>query len=116
MPSVWQTDETSVAVRPFQRKAIMAGAVVMFEQEIKVYEKEKNGVLKGQEGKYVLIQGDQIAGIWETYEDAVKAGYLEFALKPFFVKQIQQVEQVFSFTRNLVLCQSSPHNSAPAAL
>ena len=58
------------------------------------------------EGKYALIQGDSVAGIWDTYEDALKAGYAQFGLKPFLVKQIQGIERVHFFTRNFVACPS----------
>ena len=54
------------------------------------------------EGKFALIQGDTVAGIWDTYEDAIKEGYQQFGLtKPFLVIGIgQRVRQL-----GLLLCQ-----------
>ncbi len=73
------------------------------EQEQKTYEQNVES-LKGQEGKFVLIHGDQIVGVFDTYADALKAGYEQFKLLPFFVKQIRTVENVQFFTRDLTQC------------
>ncbi len=70
------------------------------EKELETY-KRKLGELTSEEGKFVLIRGDNLVGIYGTYEDALAAGYQQFNLEPFLVKQIQSVEQVQSFTRSL---------------
>jgi hypothetical protein len=70
------------------------------EKELQTYRRELPKLL-GQEGKYALVQGDALAGVWDTYEDAIQAGYDKFGLKPFLVKQILAVEQVHSITRNV---------------
>ena len=57
-----------------------------------------------REGEFVVIKGDRIAGIWQTYEDALKAGYNEFKLEPFMVKQILAVEPVHYVTRGTPTC------------
>lgn len=75
------------------------------EKELETYRRELPTLL-AQEGKYVLIHGDKVAGIWDTYEDALKAGYQEFGLKPFMVKRIQWAETVQNFTRD-ILCHPS---------
>ena len=53
------------------------------------------------EGKYVVVSGDQILGTYTAYEDALKVGYEKCGLKPFLVKKIQSVEQVQFFSRDL---------------
>lgn len=68
--------------------------------ELETYEKHRDSLL-GKEGKYVLIHGAEIAGLWDTYEDAIQAGYQKFGLGPFLVKQIQGIERVQFFTREL---------------
>ena len=55
------------------------------------------------EGKFVLIHGNEIAGVWDTYQDALGAGYRQFGLDPFLVKQILSIERVQFFTRDLSL-------------
>jgi hypothetical protein len=41
--------------------------------------------------------------VWDTWRDAIQAGYDRFGLKPFLVKQIQETERPFFFTRNILL-------------
>lgn len=77
------------------------------EQELKTYEAKLHELLPDNAGKFVLIQGEQVAGVWDTYQDALKAGYEKFKLTPFLVKRIQGVEQVQFFTRDLpVTCHN----------
>jgi hypothetical protein len=76
------------------------------EKEMATYRRELPKLTMNT-GKFVLIQGDQVAGIWETYQDALQEGYRLFALEPFFVKQIQPVEFIHHFTRDILpICQS----------
>ncbi len=75
------------------------------EQEIQAYQRELPNLLP-QEGKYALVHEDQVIGVYDTYEDALKAGYQKCGLKPFLVKPIQAVEQVQSFTRDLNPCRT----------
>lgn len=76
------------------------------EKELETYH-SKLGELLPSEGKYVLIHDGEVAGIWEKYEDALKAGYEKYGLRTFLVKRIEWVETVQNFTRDLPLCQSS---------
>ena len=78
------------------------------EKELETYN-AKLAELKDQEGKYVLIQGDQIVDTYTSYEDAMKEGYTKFGLsKPFLVKQIRSIEQVQFISRLVVPCHTSP--------
>ena len=70
------------------------------EKEMQTY-KDKLPELKEQEGKFVLIQGEDVVDVFGTYEDAVKAGYEKFGLTPFLVRQIHALEQVQVVTRLL---------------
>lgn len=75
------------------------------ETELETY-KAKLPELLQEEGKFVLIHGDQVIDTFGTYEDAVKEGYAKFKLEPFLVKQIQAVEQVHFISR-LLDCHTS---------
>jgi hypothetical protein len=55
-------------------------------------------------GKFVLIKGSSIEGIFDSYGDALKFGYEKFKLEPFLVKQISTDERVLYFTRELNTC------------
>ena len=76
------------------------------ERELKTYESNLPKLLSKQ-GKYVLIHGDEIKGIFDSYEDALNSGYKQFALEPFLVKQIAPAERIAFFTRDIGLaCQA----------
>ncbi|HEV2963009.1 MAG TPA: hypothetical protein VG649_14365 [Candidatus Angelobacter sp.] len=70
------------------------------EKELETY-KNKLSELRsqGHEGKFVLIQGDRVVDFFSSYDDALKAGYKEFGLTPFMVKQVASVEPVFYASR-----------------
>jgi hypothetical protein len=68
------------------------------EQELATYH-AKLPEWKEHEGKFVLIKGERVVDIFSSYDDALKAGYKEFGLEPFMVKQIASVEPVFYITR-----------------
>jgi hypothetical protein len=71
------------------------------EKELETYKNTLPSLLK-DEGKFVLIKGDNVIDVFNTYEDAIKEGYKISGLEPFFVKQIQKVEQVHFFSRNII--------------
>jgi hypothetical protein len=75
------------------------------EKEQATYLRELPALLAA-EGTFVLIQGDRVAGVYDTYNDALKIGYREFKLDPFFIKQITAVEKVHLFTRDMLRCRS----------
>ena len=75
-------------------------------RELATYERHKDDLLSAHAGKFVLIHGDDVAGTWDTYKDALEAGYGAFGLEPFLVKQIRGIEQVQFFTRDLAVCPS----------
>ena len=69
------------------------------EKELETY-KQKLPELRAEEGKFVLIHGQEVFGTYTSYEDAVKAAYAKYGLtSPFLVKQIQAVEQVHFISR-----------------
>ena len=74
------------------------------EKEQSTYTRELPALL-AHEGKFVLIHGEQIDGVYDTYQDALKIGYSKFKLEPFFVKQIRAMEQVQFFTRDILECR-----------
>jgi hypothetical protein len=70
------------------------------EKELATYQANLS-TLKDREGKWVLIQGERIVDTYSSYDDALKAGYKEFGLEPFLVKQILAIEPIFYFSRPL---------------
>ncbi len=50
--------------------------------------------LLAEQGKFVVIHGEEILGTFVAYEDALSAGYANYKLEPFLVKKISVVEPV----------------------
>lgn len=75
------------------------------ESEQQTYQRELPKLLASA-GKYALVHGDQVAGIYDTYPDALKIGYERFGLKPFLVKRIAAFDQVNRFTRDIPVCHT----------
>jgi hypothetical protein len=75
------------------------------ERELAVYSENLMDLLTS-EGKYVVVHGETIQGPFDTYEDALQAGYDEFGVVPFLVKRISRVEPIQYFSRDLPTCPS----------
>ena len=78
----------------------------LFTRELETYEREKSRLVAESEGKYALIRGDVVVSVWDTYEDALKAGYGKFGLELFLVRRIQGIDQIHFFTRDFTGCPS----------
>ena len=74
----------------------------VLEVEIKTYESHRDELIGTNSGKFVLIKGEKVIGIFDTQLDAINAGYERFGNVPFLVKQIMQVEVPHNFTSNLI--------------
>ena len=70
------------------------------EREHQVY-KDKLPTLKGDEGKYALVCGNEFVGTFTSYPDALQIGYERCGLGPFLIKQINAIEVVAHFTRDI---------------
>lgn len=73
------------------------------ERELATYHENLLELL-ASEGKYVLIHDTEIAGCFDSYEQALGAGYERFGLAPFLVKKIQQAEPLLYFSREMPRC------------
>ncbi len=75
---------------------------VSLAREQAVYEANLTGWLSGHEGEYVLIKGDQVAGFYESRDEALTAGYSRFGIGPLFVKQVWPSEPVHHIPNALI--------------
>ncbi len=66
----------------------------IFEEELAAYRKALPDWVE-QEGKWALILRSEIAGVFDTREEATDQGYEKFGLAQFLVKPIHQVEPVY---------------------
>jgi hypothetical protein len=61
--------------------------------EWNTYRREVRRLLaEGQEGRHVLIKGEEIVGLFETFEAAAQAGAKRFPGGPFFVHPVRTEE------------------------
>ncbi len=72
--------------------------------EIATYFRELPRLLaEGHEGRFVLIKGDQIVGIWDTSGDALQAGYDRFGVgEPFLDQPIDSRDLTRPYPPDLV--------------
>jgi hypothetical protein len=64
-------------------------------QEWLTYKREMPRLLaEGQEGRFVLIKGEEVIGIWDTWREAVDTGRVRFGMVPLMVHQIQAQERI----------------------
>jgi hypothetical protein len=75
------------------------------QKEIETYNTQLPDLL-AHESKFVLIKGEEVVGFYDTYGDAMNAGYQAFKLEPFLVRRIVSVEPTLFFTRNVRPCHS----------
>ena len=71
-------------------------------EEIQTYFEKKDSLMPENVGKYVLIKGKKIEGIFESQEDTTKQGYERFGNVPFLVKQLVPFEPPLNFTANMI--------------
>jgi len=62
------------------------------EKELETYYRNWKELEK-QEGKFVLIKGNKVHGVYSSYEEALKEGYRAFGTNSFLVKQISEGDQ-----------------------
>jgi hypothetical protein len=75
------------------------------EREIETYRRRLPELLPNK-GKYVVIQGEEVVGIFEALGDALRAGYSRFLHEPFLVRMIRETEEVLFTSRDLRPCRS----------
>jgi hypothetical protein len=73
---------------------------VVLEKETETFNKMLPQLLK-DEGKFALIFGETLIGVFGTYEDALKGGYEKAKLQPFLVKRIAETENISYFSRDI---------------
>jgi len=73
---------------------------VDFSVELATYDAHLPELLVS-EGKFVLILGEEVGGVYDDYGAALDAGYEKYGLKPFLVKQICAAEPIHYFSRDL---------------
>lgn len=74
--------------------------------ELKAFEAALPTLLSNT-GKFAVVHGAAIDGVFTSYEDALKSAYEKFGLDQFLVKKISPAEQVAYISRvNSAPCQA----------
>jgi len=68
------------------------------DAELRFFEAHRTELVARAEGKYALVKGNELAGIFESQTEAIRAGYEKFGNQPFLVKQISVVDIPLNFT------------------
>jgi len=70
-------------------------------EEWETYRREVGRLLaEGNEGRYILIKGKEIIGIWDTRDEAFATADQRFPRQPFLVHQIQERERILRIGYN----------------
>ncbi len=72
----------------------------LLERDLAKY-RELLPTLTANEGKFALIYKGELKSVFNSYSDALAAGYDLAGLEPFLVKQIAATEYVAYFTRDI---------------
>jgi hypothetical protein len=84
-------------VRPNRRRHTTS-----LSQEQAVYDANLPRWISDHEGEHVLIKGDEVAGFFESRDDALVAGYARFGVVSLFVKQVSPSEPVHNIPGALI--------------
>ncbi len=73
------------------------------EREIETY-RQKLPELLPHKGKYVVIHGSEVVGVFDGFEDALRVGYERFGNEAFLVRKISETEEVLVSSRIIRPC------------
>ncbi len=62
----------------------------MLDEERKLYKEKHDELVKTSFGKFVLIKGSEIIGVFNTIEEGISEGARRFGLQSFLVREIRQ--------------------------
>ena len=74
------------------------------DHEVQVYQSrlmDMLGVNDVNEGKFVVIKGDDVSPPFETFDQALEVAYNRHGLGPFLIKKIERNETILYFSRDL---------------
>lgn len=62
----------------------------MLEQERQYFADNLADWLRSFPGKFVVVKGQELIGVFDTIEDALSEGARRFTLEPFLVRRVQE--------------------------
>jgi hypothetical protein len=83
-------------------------ALLALRREITTYRRELPRLLsEGDEGRFVLIQGDLVIGLWDTFDEAHQAGRERFGLSAFLAQPVDARDLTRAFPPELGQSESN---------
>jgi len=67
---------------------------IVLEKEFKFFQSKMEEWLKNYRGKFVLIKGEELIHVFNTFEDAYKEGVKRYGNQPFFIKKVDEEERI----------------------
>jgi hypothetical protein len=68
------------------------------------FERELPRLLAASKGKFALLHGGQVAGVYDSETTAENAGYDRFGFEQFLVQEITDEKKAKYFSRNVKQC------------
>ena len=68
----------------------MHSCLEMLEQERQYFADNLADWLRSFPGKFVVVKGQELIGVFDTIEDALSEGARRFTLEPFLVRRVQE--------------------------
>lgn len=65
------------------------------ETELQYFQRVKQELLKTHAGKFALIKGEELVGVFDTPANAYDEGVKRFGREPFMIKRISETEEVY---------------------
>jgi hypothetical protein len=62
------------------------------DAEIRYFEAHKQDLLRHHEGKFALVVGERLIGVFDAPEEAYKAGLAQVGNRPMLIKQVLRDE------------------------
>ncbi len=69
-----------------------------FKRELDYFERERMQLLSRAKGKFAVIKGEELIGVFDTEMDAVRAGYRRLGNEAFLIKHIVEADIPLNFT------------------
>jgi len=66
----------------------------MLDKERKYFEAHRGEWLKQHLGKFALVKGEELLGVFDTQQKALIEGARRFGIDGFLVRQVEESEQV----------------------
>jgi len=83
----------------------MARKKLELKTELKYFNKIKDGLLPEHSGKFALVKGEKLIGVYKTAKNAYLAGLKKMGAKQFLIKEVlekENVEYIPTFSHNLI--------------